>query len=430
MATSGSSEAVRDHPLRARLNDELHSRPSLPVRPPARILHLALLDPGSAKLKAAFTAFCARNALPEPADDARQAVVEIGTARLKWEKHGEFGTLTLVGHWPEDPLEPLVPIPAMLAEITQGLGPIRIAAADLRFATDDDEPAATLIDRFFGHDDVAAAFVAGGTARLATDFRIGPDGFTRYLLLDRALTAARAGRTARRLLEIETYRMLAMLAYPLAQEQGPAIGRLEVALHEVLDDMAEAAGPAAERRLLERLTGLAREVERLADAQAFRFAAARAYHAIVGQRLAELHETSISGFQRPTPFLERRLGPAMATCVATDRRLEALARRVARATDLLRTRVDVALEAQNQEVLAGMAERAKAQLRLQQTVEGLSVVAISYYALSIIAKVVEPVAEQLFGLKGGLLEAALAPVVVIAVWMGLRRVRARLELPE
>ena len=421
---------MRDHPLRHRLNDELHGRPSLPVRPPARILHLALLDPGSARLKAAFGEFCARNALPEPGEGARQAVVELGTQRLKWERHGEFGTLTLVGSWPDDPFDPLAPPPSTLSEITTGLGPVRLAAADVRLVADGDETAGTLVERFFGHDDVAAAFVAGGTARLLTDFRIGPEGFTRDLLLDRGLTAARAGRTVRRLLEIDTYRMLAMLAYPLAQEQAPQIGRLETALHEVLDQMSGAAGATAERQVLEQMTGLAREVERLIDGQAFRFAAARAYHGIVQQRLAELHEGSISGYQRLTPFLERRLGPAMATCAATELRVETLARRLARATDLLRTRVYVELEAQNQVVLAGMAERAKTQLRLQQTVEGLSVVAISYYALSVLAKVVEPLATHLLGLEGGLLEAALAPLVVLAVWLGLRRVRRRLELPE
>ena len=417
---------MRDHPLRHRLNEELHSRPSLPVRPPARILHLALLDPGSARLKSVFREFCARHALPQPAEDARQAVVELGTQRLKWERHGEFGTLTLVGSWPEDPLDPLAPAPAVLAEITQGLGPVQLAAADVRLAPDTGEPAATLVERFFGHDDVAAAFVAGGTARVFTDFRIGPDGFTRYVLLDRELTAARAGRTVRRLTEIDTYRMLALLALPIALEQAPTIGRLEQQLHELLDDMAEASGPAAERALLERITTLSREVERLIDAQAFRFAAARAYHRIVQQRLLELQEGSISGYQRLTPFLDRRLGPAMATCAATERRLETLATRLARATDLLRTRVDVALEAQNQEVLAGMAERTKAQLRLQETVEGLSVVAISYYALSVLAKVVEPLASHLFGWDESVVTALLAPVVVAIVWLGLRRIRARI----
>lgn len=421
---------MRDHPLRPRLDEELHSRPSLPVRPPARILHLALLDPASERLRAAFSDFCSRHALPPPGETARQAVVELGTQRLKWERHGEFGTLTLVGPWPEDLLDPLAPPPALLLEITRGLGPIRLAAADIRLAADPGDPPAALIDRFFGHDDVAAALVAGGTARLLTDFRTGPEGFTRYLLLDRELTAARAGRTVRRLCEIDTYRMLAMLAYPLAQEQAPAIGRLEQALHEVLDDMAVASGPVAERALLERITGLSREVERLIDAQAFRFAAARAYHRIVQQRLVELQEGSISGFQRPTPFLERRLGPAMATCVATERRLDTLAQRLARATDLLRTRVDVALEAQNQEVLAGMAERAKAQLRLQETVEGLSVVAISYYALSVLAKVVEPVASHLFAMDESVVIAVLAPIVVAAVWLGLRRIRSRIARGE
>ncbi len=417
---------MSDHPLRQRLNEELHSRPSIPVRPPARILHLALLDPGSQRLKEAFAAFCARHALPVPGSDARQAIVELGTQRLKWERHGEFGTLTLVGSWPEALLAPSLPVPALLEEITAGLGEIRIAAADIRLVVDSEEPAPTIVERFFGHDDVAGGFVAGGTARLFTDFRIGPDGFTRYILLDRALTAARAGRTVRRLCEIDTYRMLALMAYPVAQAHGPVLGGLEQRLHAILDEMARASGAAAERAVLERMTALSREVERLIDANAFRFAAGKAYHRIVQQRLAELHEGSISGYQRLTPFLERRLGPAMATCAATEERVESLARRLARAIDLLRTRIDVALEAQNQEILEGMAERTKAQLRLQETVEGLSVVAISYYALSVLAKVVEPLASHLFGMDEAVVVAVLAPIVVLLVWLGLRRIRARI----
>lgn len=417
---------MTDHPLRQRLNEELHSRPSIPVRPPARILHLALLDPGSQRLEKAFASFCARHALPVPGPRARQAIVELGTQRLKWERHGEFGTLTLVGSWPEDLLAPTLPAPALLEEITAELGEIRIAAADVRLVGDTEEPAATVVERFFGHDDVAGGFVAGGTARLFTDFRIGPDGFTRYLLLDRGLTAARAGRTVRRLCEIDTYRMLALMAYPVAQAHGPLLNGLEQRLHTILDEMARASGAVAERAVLERMTELSREVERLIDAHAFRFAAGKAYHRIVQQRLAELHEGSISGYQRLTPFLERRLGPAMATCAATEERVESLARRLARAIDLLRTRIDVALEAQNQEILESMAERARTQLRLQETVEGLSVVAISYYALSVLAKVVEPLASHLFGLDEAIVVAVLAPLVVALVWLGLRRIRARI----
>ncbi|MCX7631310.1 MAG: DUF3422 domain-containing protein, partial [Geminicoccaceae bacterium] len=332
----------------------------------------------------------------------------------------------LVGSWPEDLLAPSLPIPALLDEIVQGLGEVRIAAADIRFLADPGEPAALVVERFFGHDDVAGALVAGAHARLFTDFRIGPQGFTRYLLLDRGLTAARAGRTVRRLVEIDTYRMLALLAYPIAQEQAPAIARLEQRLHEIVEDLAHVQGPAGERALLDRLTALSREVERLVDGHAFRFGAGKAYHRIVQQRLAELQESSIAGYQRLTPFLERRLGPAMATCAAIETRIESVGARLARATDLLRTRVDVALEAQNQEILAGMAERTKAQLRLQETVEGLSVVAISYYALSVLAKVVEPAAHHLFGVEEALVTAVLAPVVVVLVWLGMRRIRARL----
>src|SRR3546814_19661742 len=83
--------------------------------------------------------------------------------------------------------------------------------------------------------------------------------------------------------------------------------------------------------------------------------------------------------------MDRRLAPAMRTCESTAGRLETLASRVGRASNLLRTRVDIQLEAQNRDVLVSMNRRARLQLRLQETVEGLSVVAIRYYTVELAA---------------------------------------------
>jgi uncharacterized membrane-anchored protein len=121
----------------------------------------------------------------------------------------------------------------------------------------------------------------------------------------------------------------------------------------------------------------------------------------------------------------RRFDPAMRTCRSAQARLADLSARAERAANLLRTRVDVANQQQNVEVLKAMDRRAALQLRLQETVEGLSVVAISYYAVNLAAGVLAPVAEPA-GLDKTELLALLTIPVVVVVWFMVRRIRARL----
>ena len=88
-------------------------------------------------------------------------------------------------------------------------------------------------------------------------------------------------------------------------------------------------------------------------------------------------------------------------------------------------------EANNQDLLASLAHRQKLQLRLQQTVEGLSVVAISYYTISIVAYIAKAVDGIV--LPGGVhlkddVITALAVVPVVALVYGLvHRVRRHLD---
>ena len=117
------------------------------------------------------------------------------------------------------------------------------------------------------------------------------------------------------------------------------------------------------------------------------------------------------------------------TCQALWDRQRDLAERLARAADLLRTRVEIELEEQNRALLRSMNSRARMQLRLQQTVEGLSVAAVSYYVVGLIAYLSEGTA--LFGLhleKGSVAAAAVVPVV-LAVWWVVRRIRAHTAAP-
>ena len=132
-------------------------------------------------------------------------------------------------------------------------------------------------------------------------------------------------------------------------------------------------------------------------------------------------------YQRLGVFLDRRFSPALATCAAVADRIAGLALRSERASNLLRTRVDIALEGQNQQLLRSMEASSRQQLTLQQTVEGLSVVAISYYAISIFAKLVEESAPYLPWMNGELAKLASIPVILVGVWLGLRRLRKRVS---
>jgi uncharacterized membrane-anchored protein len=187
--------------------------------------------------------------------------------------------------------------------------------------------------------------------------------------------------------------------------------------------MHSLGGLGDERRLLGKLTGLAAEMERLTAQSSYRFGAARAYGALVARRIGELREARIEGVQTIAEFMDRRLAPALRTCAATAERLEAIAARLQRAGDLLRSRVDIALEAQNQALLASMDRRAQLQLRLQATVEGLSVAAISYYVVGLIGYATKALEKGGVPVHAELATGLTIPIVLAGVWMLVRRVR-------
>jgi len=184
-------------------------------------------------------------------------------------------------------------------------------------------------------------------------------------------------------------------------------------------------GTGAEETLSELLATSA-ELESLLAQSSFRFGATRAYEAIVNQRVEVLREERFNGRQTFAEFMMRRFDPAMRTVKASERRLQTLAERAIRAGDLLRTRVDVERSSQNQKLLESMDKRADLQLRLQKTVEGLSVVAISYYAVNLVLYMAQPAAYAL-GLSKLILAAVVTPVVVLAVWWMVHRIREKME---
>jgi uncharacterized membrane-anchored protein len=283
---------------------------------------------------------------------------------------------------------------------------------------------ATEFPKWFVPESLTVSRVVDGEAVIAADFRIDEHGHARFVVLTRpGIGKRRLGRIVQRLLEIETYKDMALLTLPIARSVAAAVARIDRELTAVVAQMAAARGQEPET--LHELLTMAAEIEHLSSSSAFRFGAAEAYEAIVNQRIEVLREERIGGRQLFAEFMDRRFDPAMRTCRSAQARLAELSGRAERAANLLRTRVDVANQQQNVEVLRAMNRRAAMQLRLQETVEGLSVVAISYYAVNLAAGVLAPLAEPAGIGKPELLALLTIPVVLV-VWFMVRRIRARL----
>ena len=217
---------------------------------------------------------------------------------------------------------------------------------------------------------------------------------------------------------------------PIAREIGPRLTRIDKALGELTDQMHRLSSLEDERSLLKRLIVLSSEIEGLTAGVSYRFSAARAYYALVGERIADLRETRAEGFQTVREFMERRLAPGMRTCESVVARQQALTDRANRAANLLRTRVDIELEGQNRDLLASMNRRAHLQLRLQQTVEGLSVAAITYYLVSLAGYAFKAVDAAGIPVDVDIGRALSIPVIAALVWMGVRRLRRSLDAAE
>ena len=422
----------RDHPQRRTLNDEVHARPPEPLAAPLRASYVALLG-DAAEREAALDAVrdlarrCGAAALPEPG--ATHWSADLGAFRLRWERHGEFTRLMVAapGAGGDDPFaEPAAAAlpPGWLAAMPgQVVAAVHAALVPAAGAPTSPAELDALAAKHFAGNQLVGSGMAGGGGEAFTDLRIHGDGFGRILVRDRGMSPRQAGRMVQRLFEIETYRVLALLAFPVAKELAPFLGARERALSEIATALI-GAGEADEAALHERLTRLAAEIESREAATLFRFGAAAAYHDLVRRRIAELRETRIEGLPTFGEFTDRRLAPAIATCAAAARRQEALSARVARVTQLLSTRVEITRERQAFAVLASMDRRARLQLRLQQTVEGLSVAAITYYVVGLVGYAAKALKTGgAWHVEPDLAQGIAVPVVAALVAWGLHRVR-------
>ncbi|MFZ6772265.1 DUF3422 family protein [Undibacterium sp. SXout7W] len=442
-----------NHPLRVPLAAEVHSRPSLRLRTPELITHLAVYATGDAHLggdnlrtqQAILASFCAHFGVASISGEAKYFFHDFGRFRLKWECHTEFATYSFVEH--NDELNAIVPDDWVGSRIFERV-PLRhlpqqwlaelhekiMVAAHVALVPADSEVEAdaSLMQIFEGGVLVGSEVLGNG--QVWTDFLIQADGFSRFVVKDMAFLDQQAGRVAQRLLEIETYRMMALLGLPHAQRAAPVLNTIEselvtltAAMTMANNNSAELADTDSEQGMLRQIIDLAARIEKLSLENSYRFSASKAYFTLVNSRIEELREERLEGVPTIEEFMDRRLAPAMNTCEAIVRRQETLAERIAHTNDLLRTRVGIVQEQQNRKILQSMNKNAAQQLHLQQAVEGLSVAAITYYVAGLFQYAGKGLKALGIPLNPDLVTGMLIPVIAGVVWWGLRKMHQRLS---
>ncbi|MGR3486072.1 MAG: DUF3422 family protein [Paracoccaceae bacterium] len=423
---------VRDHPQRFALANELHARPFPSCASPGRAAYLALKPASNAAGRdrdadrAHLCALLDRHGVQHPSPGATHYSGHIGKYLLKWESHTEFVTYTLFAQEARERPFDARSFEAFPDDWLSEAPGDRITSALIRIEPEAEDAAIPpKLTDWFVAESVAVSRVLDDQIVIAGDFHIDPAGHMRFAMFTRAgVGEQRIGRVVQRLCEIETYKTMSMLGLVMARELGRDLTAIESRLSQLVTAMCAGPGDAAET--LGELLAIASELEMINARTSFRFGATGAYETIVNQRVEVLRETRFQGRQTFAEFMMRRYDPAMRTVKSTETRLRAMADRALRAGDLLRTRVDVERSAENQALLASMDKRSDLQLRLQRTVEGLSVVAISYYAVNLVLYLLAPLSAEL-GIGRPWLAALSTPPVLLGVWLLVARIRKSVE---
>lgn len=423
-----------EHEWRRELNDEVHARPPDSLRTPSSICYIARLpkrDPLSGEGKDLLGDLLRRFGQERPDRGTNHFTTTLDERRLRWERHTEYNRYTFVAgdagkqssfDWPgkcipEDWLK------EMQGEVLVGVKALVIGPEAREKSIDE------LSADYFNGNTLIGSHIADDNAIALTDFRIQEDGFSRLLLINEDMSEQQTGRVMQRLLELETYRMMALLALPLARELAPTLDEDETELAAVGEALVD-ADSHHEQDWLDRLTRLSASSQVRHQRSNYRFAASDAYYEIVLQRIDELRETRIQGVQTFAEFTIRRLTPAVNTYRAVSQRQRSVLEQMARATKLLSTRIDVSRQQQNQSLLESMNRRAKTQLRLQTTIEGLSVAAVTYYVVGLIGTLAKGVASMGVPMNLTIVTAASIPFVAGLAFFGIHRLRTKISREE
>jgi uncharacterized membrane-anchored protein len=424
---------MKTHLLRTALHNEIHARPPEALHAPLAISHIVMAGDAAAReaSRAHLAALLRDHHLPQPDAQAIHLRIEVGPLRIRWELHTEFTTWTFARALDGGTFagrEPPTAIEAVPREWLAALPGECLASLHLWVLQAHEEPgdaAPPLVKQLLHEDTLVASSASDGLAQVFTDFALHADGFSRMLVLAGEIPPRRLGRLVQRLLEIDTYRMAALLGLPAAREAAAVLAQVERELAQLAGAIRD-AGRHEEPQLLDRLTKLAGQVESQYAVTHSRFSASAAYFELVDRRIADIGESRLAALQTIGEFMDRRLSPARATCAWAARRQDQLSQRVSRISNLLRTRVEIEQQQSSQQLLATMNTRQGLQLKLQATVEGLSVAAITYYIVGLVSYLAKGAHAIGWPWSAESTAAVAIPVVAFGVWWSLRGLHQRL----
>lgn len=401
------------HAAHKQLIAETHARPSQAITAPAHIIHMALKCSNETADRF-FEALDSEKLETGP----RHRTGKLNGIRVKLEKHTEFLSCTffqelgakknqeelltiIKRNFPMEETEVFVLLKLSLVNSIREM--LKILPIEQR--------------------------IYGGKMRDGIDVRSTfiPDenGIINFGLYGKNLTSDELGRRIQRLMEMETYRTMSLLALPVARRVGGELYACEQELEKLtLSVGQQTTTPEDDEKLFHKLSKLSERSNILLTETRYRFAASRAYFTLFQQRIDSLEEVKVGDVQTMSGFLRSRLEPAIATIESTAKRQETLTDDLSRAIVLLRTRIELNLNKGNQALLKSMDKRHNQQLKIAQTVEGLSIVAITYYAVGLVSYLLKALAKQPWmPFSATFLTALSVPFILLIVWLMLKRVR-------
>ncbi|MBC3765066.1 DUF3422 family protein [Neptunicella marina] len=420
-----SGLTLKQHPLRDALDKELQQRLFPALKAPCRVCQFMLTfdSINSPKERRIMRALSHQQGsrLDETDNDIN---LPLFGGQLRWEKHSEYSSFIFVqpglsNNIFDDPLD-FLPSRDWLNQLPGNI--LRIVQINVL-------PPGKLNDKhisqLFNPDNCVSSLIWNQQAQVWTDFQKHAEGAGRMLIIDNGLPPASLGRLVQQLLDLGNYRKLSLLGWPMAQVALNKLSTLEKQLSDITLQLED--DEHNDENLLADISQTAAHTEHLIAQNSARLHATAAYYQLTLDRLRNLNESGIPGMMSLKEYTERRLTPACRTCESVVQRQTALSNRLGRATELLRTRISLKLERQNQKLLSSMEKRVKLQLKMQQTVEGFSIVAISYYALQLAEKMIATIKHWLPLLPVKLVESISYPVVILVVIISISWLNRRLH---
>ena len=425
-----SSIEYQLHPLRDALYNELHIRPFHTVETPQQITHLVACCEDHAELNHSFDVLCElcrRYEVNQPQVDTVAYHQNFGDFVIHWERHVEFYSLTILQsvELTNNAFE-FTAIDLLPADWLRQLPGKMIAAFHLIIDDQQLDYSPVSLSRFFEGHSVIVSDVCDRKAQLFSAFKLHGDGYGRFIIRNTGLNNSQMGQLTRRIMDLETYRLLALIALPTAKKIAPQLLDMDKNLAEILNVVTDPKRTRSERDLLEKLTNVEAQLETYRAETNHRFSATRAYQQLVTDRLEGIKEQHVEGYLSAGEIIGRRLDPALRTCESVQTWMDDLSKRVERASDLMRTRVNLNLQEQNRSQLTAMNRRSKLQFRLQETVEGLSIAAISYYAIGLLSYLFSGLPLKQWGVDKSVLLASSIPIVLVTIWFSTRRIKRKL----